>query len=145
MAQMWQNVFRVGLAPQLTEDDLLALARGLEDDDKRLAQGYTTDPPPMKGLWDFPVCACCPISFVGLAARGLTTVGQVDEWFAKACFEIDRLFGEAASSRWLLNYLDDTPRERMREELLAEVRAELARRGVDPSLDEKAEAAGEAA
>jgi hypothetical protein len=145
MAQMWQNVFRVGLGPQLTEDDLLALARGLESDDRRLAQGYTTDPPPLKGLWDLPVCACCPISFVGLVSRGLTTVGQVDEWFAQVCFRIDELFGEKAASRWLLNYLDDTPRERMREELLAEVRAELARRGVDPSLDEKATTAGEAA
>jgi hypothetical protein len=145
VAQMWQNVFRVGLAPQLTEDDLLALAGGLEADDRRLAQGCTSDPPPMKGLWDFPVHTCCPISFVGLVARGLATVGQVDEWFAQVCFRIDELFGEKAASRWLLNYLDDTPRERMREELLAEVRAELARRGVDPSPDEQAAAAGEAA
>ena len=44
------------------------------------------------------------------------------------CFEIDQRFGEPTACRWFLNWFDETPREEMREQLLAEVQRALAQR-----------------
>ena len=54
------------------------------------------------------------------------TVGQVEEFFAKACYQADQRLGEPAACRWFLNWFDNTPRAEMRRELLAEVELALA-------------------
>jgi hypothetical protein len=59
---------------------------------------------------------------------GLETVGEVEEFFALMCSEIDKLLGEAAGCKWFLNWYDDTPRPEMRRELLIEVQRTLAGR-----------------
>ena len=41
---------------------------------------------------------------------------------------IDQRFGEPTACRWFLNWFDETPREEMREQLLAEVQRALAQR-----------------
>ena len=127
--ESWRKVFRQGLAPLLTDDNLRALLRALETDDPRLLQGATTSPPPLQCVQDWPCEAACPIGFCGLS-DGLLTVGEAEEFFAKICFEIDQKLGEPAGCRWFLNWVDDTPRDEMRRLLGEEVRLALAGRGV---------------
>ena len=57
------------------------------------------------------------------------------EFFARMCFEVDQRLGEPAGCRWFLNWFDETPRDEMRRELLAEVNVALAERHKD-DLDE---------
>ena len=51
----------------------------------------------------------------------LETVGEVEEAFARACFEIDQILGEPAGCRHFLNAYDDWPRNEMRRELMNEL------------------------
>ena len=44
------------------------------------------------------------------------------------CFEIDQRLGEPAACHWFLNWFDETSREEMRDQLLAEVQHALAQR-----------------
>lgn len=53
---------------------------------------------------------------------------QVEEFFARVCFEADQRLGEPAGCRWFLNWFDDTPRDQMRHELLTEVDRTLIER-----------------
>jgi hypothetical protein len=125
----WQRCFRLGFAPQLSTRALEALRTALATDDERLITGATTSPPPLQCCAEWPVEAACPIGWTGWQGEGLTTVGQVEEHFARLCYEADRLMGEPAACRYLLNWVDDTPRDDMRWQLRAEVEAELRRRG----------------
>jgi hypothetical protein len=77
---------------------------------------------------DFECEAGCVISFCGWQGLGLTTVGEVEEFFAKVTYECDQRMGEPAACRFLLNWLDDTPRNQMRRELLEEVELSLQQR-----------------
>ena len=63
-----------------------------------------------------------------LAGDSLETVAEVEDFFTRMCFEIDQRLGEPAACRWFLNWFDETPREEMREQLLAEVQRALAQR-----------------
>jgi hypothetical protein len=91
-------------------------------------QGATTTPPPLLCVQDWPVEACCALGFCGWQGEALCTVGEVEEHFAKCCFEADQRLGEPAACRWFLNWFDDTPRDDMRRELLAEVELALTDR-----------------
>ena len=126
--ESWKKVWREGLAPQLSTGALEALRAGLMNDDPQLLQGATTTPPPLQCVQDWPVEAACALGFCGWQGDGLETVGQVEEHFAKCCFEADQRLGEPAACRWFLNWFDDTPRDAMRRELLAEVELALADR-----------------
>ena len=80
---------------------------------------------------------------LGIAAGAGATVGKVEEFFAKACFDCDQHFGNPAECGWFLNWYDDTPRDEMRRELLAEVERELALRaaragGANPNGESRA-------
>jgi hypothetical protein len=126
----WQKCWREGFAPQLSTAALEALRLALANDDSRLITGAATVPPPLQCVADWPVEAACPLGFAGWQGEHLGTVGAVEEWFARLCYEADRRLGEPAGCRYLLNWVDDRSREEMRWELLVEVEAELARRGV---------------
>jgi len=52
-------------------------------------------------------------------------VAEVEEFFARACFEADQRLGEPAGCRWFLNWFDETPRDEMRRLLFAEVKHQL--------------------
>ncbi len=132
--ESWKVVWREGLAPLLTDKHLEVLEKGLREDDPKLVQGCTTTPPPLQCVSDWPVEAACLLGYCGWQGDKLTTVGEVEEFFARLCFEIDQKVGEPAGCRWLLNYFDDTPREEMRRELLAEVQREIKRRSSDNSV-----------
>ena len=125
--ESWRNVWRTGVVPLLSTESLTALRAGLESNDPKLIQGATCQPPPIACVKDWPVEAACVLGYCGMA-DGLNTVGEVEEFFARMCHEIDGLMGEPAACRWLLNWWDDRPRDEVRRELLAEVTRTLAER-----------------
>jgi len=130
--QSWKLVWREGFVPVLPTAGLVALREALLSDDPRLTQGSTTTPPPLLCVQDWGCEGACALGFCGWQGESLATVGEVEEFFARVCFEADQRLGEAAACRWFLNWFDDTPREPMRRELLAEVdRALEARRPVE--------------
>ncbi len=129
--ESWRMVWRDGVAPVLGTAGLEALRKALLSDDQRLLQGSTTAPPPLQCVQEWPVEGACGISYCGWQGEGLETVGEVEEFFARICFEVDQRLGEPAACRWFLNWYDETPREEMRRELLAEVNRTIAQRRDD--------------
>jgi hypothetical protein len=123
--ESWRNVWRNGILPCLSNGHLETLSSALRVDDRRLIQGKTTYPPPQQCAQRWTVEAACALGFCGWQGEGLETVGDVDRFFARICFEADQRLGEPAACRWFLNWFDDTPRETMRAALLAEVEAAL--------------------
>lgn len=128
--EAWRKVFREGFAPGMNDYQLIALKTVLELDSPILAQGATTNPPPLSCNQDAGVESCCAISLCGWLGDGLRTVGEVEEFFARACYEADKRLGEPAACRWFLNWFDDSPRDMMRQQLLAEVEHILLHRNV---------------
>ena len=59
---------------------------------------------------------------------GLATVGQVEEFFARTCWEADQALGEQAAVRYFINAYDEWSRQDMRRHLLPEVEWALAQR-----------------
>ena len=129
--ESWRTVWRDGFAPVLSTRGLEALRDALTDDDPRLTQGSTTTPPPLMCVQDWPVEAACALGFCGWQGDRLDTVGEVEEFFARCCFEADQRLGEAAACRWFLNWFDDMPRDEMRAELLAEIEWALEERNAE--------------
>lgn len=127
--EAWKKVWREGFAPLLSLPALEALRLALATDDARLLQGITTSPPPLQCVQDWPVEGAEAIAFALWQGEGLETVGEVENRWAKTCFECDQRLGEPAICRWFLNWHDDTPRYLMLPKLLAEVNEELDRRG----------------
>lgn len=133
--ESWKTAWRVGFAPQLSTPGLQALEKALAADDARLLQGATTSPPPLQCVQDWPVEAACAVGYCfavdlgGFAPTdGAATVAQIEQAFGEACFKADQNLEQPAGCRFFLNWTDETPREEMCRELLAEVRRELARR-----------------
>ena len=130
--ESWRMVWREGFAPVLSNAGLESLWQALRNDDPRLVQGATTAPPPLLSVCDWDCEGTCAIGFCGWKGEGLGTVGEVEEFFARICFEVDKRLGEPAGCRWFLNWFDDTPREEMRDELLTEVERAIRQRfGID--------------
>jgi hypothetical protein len=135
--ESWRKVWREGLAPYLSTPGLEALKLALVSDDARLLQGATTTPPPLQCVQDWPVEAACVVGYCGWQGDGLETVAEVEEFFARICFETDQALGEPAACRWFLNWFDETPRAEVRAQLLAEVNRTLGERlgqGGDPAV-----------
>jgi hypothetical protein len=126
--ESWRKVWREGLASQISIAGLDALRRALLNDDPRLIQGATTAPPPLQCVQEWPVEAACGLGFCGWQGDHLGSVGEVEEFFARLCFEADARLGEPAACRWFLNWFDETPRDLMRRLLLGEVNRTLAHR-----------------
>lgn len=126
--ESWQKVWREGIEPLLSIDALRALHAALLSDDPRLIQGANTTPPPLLCASAEPVEEACVLCYAGWQGEGLETVAEVEEYFARLCFECDQRIGEPAACRWFLNWHDDTPRDEMRQRLLAEVELSLTAR-----------------
>jgi hypothetical protein len=141
----WRKVWRDGLADLISTDGLEALRAALATDDARLLQGATTTPPPLQCVQDWPVEAACALGYCGWQGEGLESVAEVEEYFARLCFEVDQRLGEPAACRWFLNWFDETPRDEMRRLLLAEVNRTLAQRRSGAAGDAEAESNDETA
>jgi hypothetical protein len=124
----WQRVWREGIAPNLSTAGLEALRRALADDDPTLLQAATTEPPPLQPLADWPVEAACAVAYAGWQGDGLSTVAEVEEFFARTCYAAELHLGEAGACRWFMNWYDETPRAEMRRQLLEEVTRILSQR-----------------
>jgi hypothetical protein len=131
--ESWRKVFREGFAPGMSTPALEAVRAALLAKDTRLIQGATTTPPPLQCVQDWPVEAACLIGFAGWQGEGLTTVAEVEEYFARQCFECHGRLGEPAGCRWFLNWFDEEPLVEVRPLLLGEVNAILARRHEEAS------------
>lgn len=127
--ESWRTVWREGVAPVLSAPGLLALRDALAGNDTRLTQGSTTTPAPLSFVLEWPCEGACAFGYAGWQGEGMETVGDVEAYFAKCCFEVDKKLGEPAGVRWFLNWYDDTPRDDMRKELLPEVEREIEARG----------------
>ena len=95
--ESWRKVWREGLAPLISSEGLEALRSALQCDDARLLQGATTTPPPLQCVQDWPVEAACALGFCGWQGEGLESVAEVEEYFARLCFEVDQHLGEPAA------------------------------------------------
>ncbi len=124
----WRKVWREGVTPLIETEGLEALRAALVTDDARLLQGATTTPPPLQCVQDWPVEGACALGYCGWQGEGLHSVAEVEEYFARLCFEADQRLGEPAACRWFLNWFDETPRDAMRALLLPEVHRTLAQR-----------------
>jgi hypothetical protein len=140
--ESWRHVWRQGFAPFLSKPSLEALRDALRADDTRLIQGSTTSPPPLQCVSDWPCECACAISFCGavemggLLPRGTATeqglghatVGMVEEFFARACYQCDQAMEEPGACRWFLNFFDETPRYEMINLFLPEVEWAIAQK-----------------
>ncbi len=127
--EAWRHCWRRGFVPTLSVRELEALRDALVKDDRRLVQGGTTVPPPIMAVQGWPVEAACAIAFCGWQGDDLTTVGEVEQFFATACFQADQELGETAACRFFLNWFDDQQRPIVFRELLAEVELALKEKG----------------
>jgi hypothetical protein len=132
MDEAWRKVWRKGVVPLVSEAALVALRDALAGDDRRLIQYATCTPPPLQCVQDWPVEAACALGYCGWQGDGLVTVAEVEGYFARLCWEMDKVLGEPAACRWFLNWYDESPRDDMRRELLAEVNLALAGKGGAP-------------
>jgi hypothetical protein len=126
--EKWRRVWREGFVPQLSTTSLQSLQQALTEDDPRLLQGTTCYPPLLDELKDEAVQAVCALGFCGWQGEGLNHVGEIDAFFQKLCDAADLNFTDPAACRFFLNWYDDTPRDEMRQELLAEVTLALEQR-----------------
>jgi hypothetical protein len=126
--EKWRRVWREGLAPQMTPAGLRALQAALRRDDPMLMQGSICAPPALDALRDREVLCACAIGICGWHGEGCATVGQLEACFHRVCDAADAAFFEPAACRFFLNWFDETPREEMRRELLAEVTLALRQR-----------------
>lgn len=126
--EAWRKVWREGIAPQLSDRALTALKDGLLKDDPNLLQGATTSPPPSQCVQEWAVEAACALGYCGWQGEGLKTVSEVENYFARICFEADQRLGDQSMARWFINWFDDAPRPEMRRQLLVEVNRELNNR-----------------
>ncbi|CAN5517278.1 hypothetical protein BH11PLA2_BH11PLA2_09500 [soil metagenome] len=126
--ESWRIIFRDGFAPSLSTKGLLALRDGLHSDDARLTQGMTTMPLMTSARAEWPCEGACALGYAAWQGGDRRSVSEVDEFFAMCCWEADDRLGEANACREFLNWHDDTPRNEMIADLLAEVELELAHR-----------------
>jgi hypothetical protein len=131
--ESWRKVWRNGVVPLVTVPQLQKLANALEHDFSSLIQGATTLPPPLQSYADWPCQGCCGLSYLGWNEER-TTVAEVEEFFARLCFDVDKRLGESAACRYFLNWFDETPQDEMRIKLAEEIRYNICYVGmVDPA------------
>ena len=121
-----RDVWRKGLAPLLTLEQLEKLRIALVTDDKRLEQGVTVRPRPASEDDPVEATAGCLIGFCALGEYRRSA--DIEGYFAYTCAEIDTRMSEQAAARHLINFWDDNPRDVVRADLLAEVQRALAER-----------------
>lgn len=130
--ESWRITWRRGFLPQAKTEALESLLTALELNDPRLIRCATTSPPTLWANQDETVEATCGVGWL-IWKDGETTVGELEEAFAKICYEADLLSGEPAACRWFLNWFDQTPRDEMRRSMIEELRINIQERKDDYS------------
>jgi hypothetical protein len=122
-----RHAFREGFVPLLSTKGLEALASALQRNDPRLIQGKTIDPPCLA----FTEKESVEGAWAAMDGQRLYSfaVAELDWQFAKLCLDAGERLGDPAACRYLMNWIDDTPREEMRSQLLGEVVIALTARG----------------
>lgn len=136
--ESWRQVWRDGFLPSIRNEELIALRDLLEADDPRMTQGSTTTPPPLMCVQDWPAEAACFVGLIGVFRNGgfgQAKVGEVEECFARLCFECGQAMSDSAACRYLLNWADDTPRPTVIRELLAEIELAIGGRQSPITVD----------
>src|SRR5213593_1691242 len=108
--ELWQKVWRQGLAPQLTDTALKVLRQALEKDDRQIVQGATVCPPALDVFEGNLVEAACALGFCGWKGEGHETVGVLSDYFTRLCAASDERLGEPGICRHFLHWFDETPR-----------------------------------
>ena len=127
----WKTVWRDGLAPQFSRAALESLRDALIRDDPALIQGGTVKRKLKPGEpyepIDFgaPCDLACVIGWCGWKGHGATTKGEVVEFVERSSKEADRRLGRHTAMMQFVDWVDGTPRDEMRRELLVEVEASL--------------------
>lgn len=98
--ESWQQVWRMGFAPLLSNEGLEALQGALQRDDRRLLQGATTVPHPLHCVQDWPVEAACALGFCGWQGGGLKTVAEVEALTQQGWELIRELEGRRAEAEF---------------------------------------------
>jgi hypothetical protein len=130
--QTWVKIWREGVAPLLSTPGLEALRVALASDDPELLQGRNTKTDNELPDSDDECTGACPLGYVGWKGEPLETVGEVEVYFAALVETINVRAREPATASFFLQWVDDTPRDEMRQALLIEVnRALAARHGED--------------
>jgi hypothetical protein len=124
----WRRVWRKGFGYLLSERALEVLEQALMRDDTRLIQETTVVATPTDSTQDWPVRNACAIAFCGWQGEGLRTGAEIERYFDELCRDVDMLLNEPLACCRFLTWFDETPRERMRTQLLYEVRREQQRR-----------------
>ncbi len=122
----WLHTWREGLTPCLERRHLLALRDALAADSQLVIHRYSVEPVPLPCMSDWPVEKACAVCYMGWKADNLTTVGEVEAFFARICAECDARLGEPSGVRHLLNAWDEWDRKTIRTALLAELERQLA-------------------
>jgi hypothetical protein len=127
----WRMVWRKGFAQLLSSEALEALEQALMRDDQRLIQETTVVATPTDSTQDWPVRNACAIAFCGWQGEGLHTAAEIELFFDELCRYVDIILDEPLACCRFLMWFDETPRERMRTQLLYEVRREQQRRMIN--------------
>lgn len=130
----WRRIWREGFQPGVSTAALRSLREGLARGDARIIQGSTTFPSPHLHHFDRLVRAACLLGYCGWQGEGWDSVGDVEQYFVRSCFEADVRLGGVGASAEFLNWFDDQPRAEVFRELIAEIDRELERRSA-PALD----------
>ena len=124
----WVEVWRDFLCPQLNDAGLRELREALARDAATLITGASLYPPDIQGCRDWPVESACPLGYaLWHGSDDPPIVGVLCRRFTEAVIRCDEMAGQAVAFIFL-RWVDNTPRDLMRAQLIEEVDRELLRR-----------------
>ncbi len=138
--EVWQIVWRKGLAPNLPTKGLEALREALINDSRELIQKdtlVTTSEIPGTGYPNERMVACCGLAYPfwkgGVDKRPLA----IRRYFDDIAVKCNNVFEENTNWKFpnatdnFISWFDNTDRDEMRKKLLPEVELELERRKME--------------
>ncbi|MSR32471.1 MAG: hypothetical protein EXR99_13310 [Gemmataceae bacterium] len=124
----WRFIFRQGIAPLLSHSSLVALKKGLREDDPALLQDCVVFPRANPLAWDLPASACGFFGYCGKEGEGLVTVYEIEQFHERLCLEVEWRLGWPGAARVFLDWCDTTTRSAMRRNLFLEIKREQSQR-----------------
>ena len=124
----WQKVWRKGIAPQLSTEDLCELRGGLKRDDRCLIQGSIAGTTTGDASRSMLCEMACAIGYIGWRSRDIRTISGVEEYFAAVSNSASLLLGDPNAMMYFLSWFDQSPRKSVRSSLLEEIDLNLKER-----------------